>query len=118
MSLSEALPLPSDTPNVTLVTDSTAVVEWKQIVGISDELAPFYRYDIEYKVDATNNWITWQGNFTHSNNAVGRFLEDKLTGLSDNTVYTVRIKSYRVLRGDTNETGNTREAVFMTLIKR
>lgn len=103
---------------MTSVTDSDVVVGWKQIVGISDELATFYLYDIEYKVDGTNPWIKGQINFTHSNNAAGLFLEKKLTGLRDNTVYNVRIKSYRVLHGNIHETGSSREAVFMTLVKR
>lgn len=109
-------------------TDSSVIIKWRTITNVPDELSDYYQYVIEYKEVTSSDWTEW-GSLSHdpssdqrdtptalifqSDNA-DKYQEATLTGLTYNTGYDVRVKSYRVLGSNREETGITQEYRIQT----
>lgn len=51
--------MPYDTPTVSSVTESSAVITRNKIIGVPDELSDYYQYVIEYKKETAVTWTAW-----------------------------------------------------------
>lgn len=92
---------------------SSAVIKWKKIPDVPGDLSDRYQYVIEYQEGGSNVWTEWQTKHSH-NAPTDQYQEDTLTGLTNNTLYVVRVKSYRTLEDVRDEAGFTPFTVFNT----
>lgn len=111
--LTESLSLPGDAPTVSSVTDSSVVIKWKRITNVPEGLSGYYQYAIEYKENTASEWVeSWEA-FSHDPSS-NQFHEGNLTRLKFNTLYYIKVKSYRVKGADREGTGNTEVFSFTT----
>ena len=103
--------IPRDYPQVSDVTESTAVVTWKTIQGLPDDIKQYYKYMLEYREQRHLNrdFVTFDHNPDASNSQ-----QATLTGLRYGQDYIVDVKSVRTVRGLTDETRHTPTVVFTT----
>ena len=111
--------MPDDRPDVTDVTDSSAVVTWEQIDDVPSGLEKYYEYEMEYTQRlGSSSWSAWSVWETYSHHSSADTQQDTLTGLTFNTDYRVRMKSYRVQdRSNREETLTTSYREFSTSCK-
>ena len=100
-----------DYPQVSGVTESTAVVTWKTIQGLPDNIKQYYKYILEYREQRHYNrdFVTFDHNPDASNSQ-----QATLTGLRYDQDYIVEVKSVRTVRGLTDETRHTPTVLFTT----
>lgn len=104
--------LPKDRPVVSSVNWTSAVIKWKKIPNVPDGLSDHYQYAIEYK-EWSDEWTEWPTLYNHDP-SINRYQEATMTGLTRQTYYVARVKSYRILGEDRAETSFTPFAVFIT----
>ena len=108
---SERWQIPRESPHVIDVTESTAVVMWKTIQGLPDNIKQYYKYILEYREQRHFNkdFVTLDHNPDASDHQ-----QATLTGLRYGQDYIVDVKSVRTVRGLTDETRHTPTVVFTT----
>ena len=108
---SDAWKIPRDEPQVSNVTESSAVVTWKTIEGLPDDIKQYYKYILEYK-EPGQSYMEFR-RLDHAPDASSS-QQETLTGLRYGHVYVVQVKSVRAVRGLTEETQNTTDPEFTT----
>lgn len=117
--VSEYLGLPSNAPVVDqdLVTESSAVIRWKEIINVPADLSDYYQYVIEYTdrypYYSSTSWSESQTRHSHDLLS-SQYQDGILAGLTHYKTYYVRVKSYRILHDDREETGVTSYRSFKT----
>ena len=100
-------------PQVTVseVTESNAVVTWKAIEDLPDDIKQYYKYILKYRL-AEQSYVEF-ATLDHNPDA-SNSQRETLTGLEYGQRYFVQVMSVRVVRGQTEETGNTTDVQFTT----
>ena len=93
------------------MTESTAVVTWKTIENLPEDIKQYYKYILEYRQEGQSymEFATLDHNPDVSNSQ-----QETLKDLRFGQRYFTRVKSVRTVRGLTEETENTAEAEFTT----
>ena len=81
-------------------------------MNLPDDLTPYYRYDLEYRVSGTSGWVG-HDTLSHEPDAKGQ-MQEAVTGLQYGMKYDLRVTSRREVRGLTELTGHTMEFTVMT----
>ena len=99
--------LSSNALSVSSVTSSSAVITWRRI-SVSSDLSDYYGYVIEYKEETSS---TWQELLRRKHSeSKSSTPSASLSGLTHNTEYNVRLRLYRVVRGNTDDTDSEKGA--------
>lgn len=97
-----------------LVTESSAVIRWRKITNVPADLSDYYQYVIEYKETGwISSWGEWQTRHSHDHLS-SQYQNGVLAELTHYKEYYVRVKSYRILNDDREETGVTSYRRFQT----
>ena len=104
--------LPQSGVSTNDITDSSAVVTWRTIVDLPSDIQQYYNYIIEYRLQEESEWTVFS-TVTHQPDSDGR-QRHELSDLHYATWYEVQVRSVRTVRGQTEETGETDNAVMTT----
>ena len=94
------------------VTESSAVVTWKTIEGLPDDIKQYYKYILEYKEAGPRPFVEF-ATLDHNPDA-SNSQQETLTDLRYDQLYVIQVRSVRTVRGLTEETENTRDPRFRT----
>ena len=93
------------------MTESSAVVTWKAIEGLPDDIKQYYKYILEYREEG-EPFIEF-ARLDHDPDA-SNSQQATLTGLQPGQRYFINVKSVRTVRGQSEETANSRDPEFTT----
>ena len=104
--------LPPSAVSISDITDSSAIVTWKTIVDLPNNIQQYYKYIIEYRLEEESEWTVFStvDHQPDSNHRQRHMLSD----LHYDTWYEVQVRSVRTVGGQTEETGETENAAITT----